>query len=112
MSNVLSNRIPRAYAAMQRRVMIESVTNTSEESLDRSKKDTNMWHIEWSLLCSAITEWLDTGVVQVQKYPEPIRVTLLFQTNIGCIICFEGNSATNGSQTLVNSKLKPRKGDE
>ena len=42
MSNVLSNRIPRAYAAMQRRVMIESVTNTSEESLDRSKKDTNV----------------------------------------------------------------------
>ena len=34
-------------------------------------------------LCSAITEWLDTGMVQVQKYPEPIRPTLYAQTKIG-----------------------------
>ena len=31
-------------------------------------------------MCSAIIEWLDTGVVQVQKYPEQIRTTLSAQT--------------------------------
>ena len=57
-------------------------------------------------LCSAITEWLDTGIVQVQKYPEPIRATLLSQTDIGWYNMLRGRLSNKWLQQYELTKLR------
>ena len=41
-------------------------------------------------MCSVATEWLDTGVVKVDKYPPPIQPTLKSQAKIGWYNMFRG----------------------
>ena len=60
-------------------------------------------------LCSVITEWLDTGVVQVQRYPKPIRATLLSQTDIGWYNMFRGRLSNQWLQQYESTKSRSSK---
>ena len=62
-------------------------------------------------VCSVATEWLDTGAVQVDKYPEPIQPTLYSQAKIGWYNMFQGRLSNKWLQQYELTKsLTPTEG--
>ena len=79
------------------------------KDLRRTLKDKNTGYAVMETMASAVTEWLDTGEVGVQLYPQSFRTVLLSQTDIGWQHLFNGklsnlwfpmyeSSRTNGTQ--------------
>ena len=55
-------------------------------------------------MCSVATEWLDTGAVQVDKYPPPIQPTLYSQAKIGWYNMFRGRLSNKWLQRYESTK--------
>ena len=78
-------------------------------SIEMKKKQTR--HALIDHVCSVTTEWLDTGAVQVDKYPEPIQPTLYSQAKIGWYNMFRGRLSNKWLQQYELTKsLTPTEG--
>ena len=63
-------------------------------------------------MASAVTEWLDTGEVGIQSYPQSFRKVLLSQTDIGWHHLFNGKLSTLWFPRYESSRTHGTQGEE